>query len=173
MSQDKSKMVSEETNEFQKRADSDLSLKSVVPESDELYKSIQDYILLNPEITMASLGDTITLISQGDEARAKGDYTKARLNYEYAAKISMYKQDKENLKKSLLLADEVSDSDEDKAKHQKLLDNIDAVLRISREYPGRRAAQPKEDEKNTPEPKVTPEADKAVVASGGEMPLPG
>lgn len=129
----------EHTEEEQKRKDdleryADKRLKELVS-SNEMYRAIELFLLGDPKRQIEQLGDVESLLKNGDYAKQRSDNVKARYSYETAAKIELYRQNKESLRRFLVLAQEVTDEND---KHQgfqrTLLDNLDEVLRVSKQY---------------------------------------
>jgi hypothetical protein len=74
-------------------------------------------------------------LSKGDSARADGKNMEARANYETAAKIEIYKEDKESARSCLISADEVSEKEQrNHGFHETMLADMDEVMRISKAY---------------------------------------
>ena len=72
------------------------------------------------------LGETDSVLAKGDAARASGEKLMARVNYEIAAKIEIYKQNKDSVEKCIGLAKEVTENeDSHRALLQTMLANIE------------------------------------------------
>jgi hypothetical protein len=100
-----------------------------------MYLAIEYYLLGDPKRQIEQLGDIDGILKRGDEAKQNNDSTKARYSYETAAKIELYRGEKESLRKFLILAQEVtSETDKYSKFQQTILDNIDETLRIAKEY---------------------------------------
>jgi len=129
------KHKSEAGMQVQELAPKRLTLKDLVPNDEKMYLALQNFLLGDPERQLPMLGSTETLLARGDQDRAKGEKLKARMSYETAAKIEIYKQNRENVEKVIRLAKDVTD---DRDPHLEFFDtmlaNLDEVLRISREY---------------------------------------
>jgi hypothetical protein len=97
---------------------------------------MQTFLLGDPERQLPMLGSTDTLLAKGDQEKANGEKLRARMNYETAAKVEIYKQDKEGVEKCLRLAIEVTENEDRKALLNTMLANLDEVLRISKLYSG-------------------------------------
>ena len=125
----------EELKEKQEAHDyADKRLKELV-QSDEMYYALELFLLGDPKRQIEQLGDVDGLLSKGDQAKSADDHVKARYNYETAAKIEMYRQNKEGLRRCLVLAQEVAEeSDKHFAFQRMILDNLDEVLQISKQY---------------------------------------
>ena len=110
-------------------------LKQLIPENPKLYQAMSNFILADPENQIRQLGGSDSLLTMGNEAVSHKDKFTARLNYEYAAKIEIYKQNKDSVRKFLLLAEEVSEKvDPHREFRETLLANIAEVIRISKLY---------------------------------------
>jgi hypothetical protein len=110
-------------------------LKDFIPNDEKMFAALQNFLLADPERQVAMLGTTDGLLAKGDAAKAKGDKLVARMNYETAAKIEIYKQNKDSAEKSIRLATEVTaESDPHRAAYVAMLGNMDEVLRISKLY---------------------------------------
>jgi hypothetical protein len=129
----------EETEEM-KASDPALSLRQLVSKEggdEEMYYAMERFLLLDPKRQIELLGGIEALRAEGDLAKAEGNLTKARISYENAAKVALYMQDKDAAVKFLMLADEVSEKEEERRIHNKLLKNMEEALRISKEYYGK------------------------------------
>ncbi len=112
----------------------DARLKALVSDED-MYYAMENFLLADPERQIPLLGDMESLISKGDEAKSTGSKVIARTNYETAAKIEIYKQNKEGAKRCLGLAQQVTDEGDKHLDYQrKLMENLDEVLRVSKAY---------------------------------------
>src|ERR1700730_7574244 len=74
-------------------------LKDFIPNDEKMFVALQNFLLADPERQVAMLGDTDLLVTKGDAAKARGDKLVARMSYETAAKIEIYKQNKESAEK--------------------------------------------------------------------------
>jgi hypothetical protein len=138
----------EQERKRQEEAKASSPLNQLVPEHDDkLYQAMEHFLLLEPERQVNQLGGIDALAEDGAKNKERGNYTMARIAYENAAKIAIYQQNKEAARKYLLLADEVTEKDEDKEIHRRMLDDMDNVLRISREYHERKKGEPTEEQK--------------------------
>jgi hypothetical protein len=130
---------SEETEEELKQRQeahdyADKRLKELV-QSDEMYFAIELFLLGDPKRQIEQLGDAESLLNKGDEAKSENDLIRARYNYETAAKIEMYRQHKEGLRRCLVLAQEVTEENDKHFGFQRtILDNTDQALGISKLY---------------------------------------
>jgi hypothetical protein len=112
-----------------------IGLKDFIPNNEKLYDALQTFLLGDPKRQLPLLGSVDSLLEKANEQRANGENLQARLNYETAAKIELYRQNKEGLEKFLRLANEMSRNGErNKPLIETMLANVDEALRISKEY---------------------------------------
>jgi hypothetical protein len=110
-------------------------LKDFIPNDEKMFAALQNFLLADPERQVAMLGATDSLLAKGDAAKAKGDKLVARMNYETAAKIEIYKQNRDTAEKSIRLANEVSErNDLHRASYETMLGNMNEVMRVSKLY---------------------------------------
>jgi hypothetical protein len=110
-------------------------LKDFIPNDEKMYSALQNFLLADPERQLPLLGETNSLLTKGDAARAKGEKLTARMSYETAAKIAIYKQEKDSAEKYIRLAKEVTEvEDPHQASFETMLGNMNEVLRISKLY---------------------------------------
>jgi hypothetical protein len=111
------------------------SLKDFIPNDEKMFVALQNFLLADPERQLAMLGTTDALLAKGDAANVKGEKLVARMNYETAAKIEIYKQNKDTAEKAIRLANEVSEmNDPHRASYEAMLGNMDEVMRVSKLY---------------------------------------
>ncbi|MGI0090707.1 MAG: hypothetical protein ACREBS_03270 [Nitrososphaerales archaeon] len=110
-------------------------LKDLVGNNPQMYFALQNFLLQSPETQVPRLGEVNLLVAMGDSARASGNTISAGVDYETAAKIEIYRQNKDSARNCLLLAEEVSEKGQPHYEFQKtMLANMDEVLRISKAY---------------------------------------
>jgi len=110
-------------------------LERFIRRDDPIYDAMEFFLLLNPEEQIPMLGEPETLRGAGDAARSSGDSTSARIKYEDGAKIALYRQNKEEFRSLLRLAEEVTPADSKfAAYHRALLRGTDQAMRVAREY---------------------------------------
>ncbi len=110
-------------------------LRDLVPNDEKLYIALQTFLLGDPTRQLPMLGSVDSLLTKGDEDKAKGNNWKARLNYETAAKIEIYKNNREDAEKFLRLAEGIAESNEaNRVLLGTLLENMDRVMEISKVY---------------------------------------
>jgi hypothetical protein len=117
-----------------------ISLRDLVPNNEKLYEAMQTFLLGDPKRQLPLLGSTDSLLIKGDQEKSSGDNSRARFDYETAAKIELYRRNKETFEKFLRLASSVTENgDRDKAFLETLIANEDEALRISKEYYGKKS----------------------------------
>jgi len=112
-----------------------ITLRDLVPNDEKLFAAMQTFLLGDPKRQLPLLGTTDSLQIKGDQEKSRGENSRARFDYETAAKIELYRMNKETFEKFLRLASGVTDSgDRDKVLLETLIANEDEALRISKEY---------------------------------------
>jgi hypothetical protein len=110
-------------------------LKGLVANNQKMYFALQTFLLAGGEKQISQLGEPSLLLARGDAYRALGNNTAARISYETAAKIEIYKQNKDSARNSLVRAEEVSEKEQARHEFQEtMLADMDEVLRISKAY---------------------------------------
>lgn len=110
-------------------------LKELVAKDEKMYHALQNFLLAGGDGQIARLGKVGDLLAKGDSAKAKGNNRSARVDYETAAKIEIYNQNRESARNCLILAESVSDKGETHHEfHETMLADMDEVLRISKAY---------------------------------------
>ncbi|MDG7001705.1 MAG: hypothetical protein JRN15_21615 [Nitrososphaerota archaeon] len=134
--------VSENLKLFGRRKDNNSTEASVSTNSEDqlatpcggderLHKAISNFLLLRPAEQISQLDSTETLIRKAESA-GKGDQTTARISLETAARIEIYKGDKERVRMLLERAQQLST--DGSVNRETMLSKLDDVMRISREY---------------------------------------
>src|SRR5712692_6350413 len=82
-------------------ASSSLLLKSLVANDQKMYAALQNFLLADPKRQILLLGEVDSLVANGNAARVKGNNQTARADYETAAKIEIYKQNKDSARSCL------------------------------------------------------------------------
>jgi hypothetical protein len=109
-------------------------LKELVP-NDAIYEAMENFLLGDPESQIPQLGSSDVILGKADNATAKGEDLMARAQFETMAKVAIYQQDRELAKKSLELASKVTNPSDRHAWMQKtIMDNLDDVMGIARDY---------------------------------------
>ena len=101
-----------------------------------LYEAMQNFLLLDPKSQIPQLGGTDSLIEKGNKAMASGNNLEARVDFETAGRIEIYRLNKESTEKCLLLAERMTESDRASQYHETILQNLDRVMEISKSYYG-------------------------------------
>jgi len=111
------------------------SLESFIKDDPALLEAMEFFLLLRPEDSTLELGEPGSLKVRGDEARAAGDDVTARILYESAAKIALYRQRKDEFRDLLALAGEVTaPGDRFDGFHRTLLRELDEAVRVAGEF---------------------------------------
>jgi len=111
------------------------SLQGLVSDDPKMFAALQNFLIVDPERQIPLLDSVTTLLTKGNTARDQGFNQAARADYEIAAKIEIYKQNKASAANFLVLAEGVSDKLEKHFEYQQtMLSNMDKVLRISMAY---------------------------------------
>jgi hypothetical protein len=114
---------------------SSMRLKGLVANNQKMYFALQTFLLAGGEKQISQLGEASSLLARGHAYRAKGNYPAARINYQTAAKIEIYKQNKDSAINCLVRAEEVSKKELTHHEFQEtMLADMDEVLRISKAY---------------------------------------
>jgi len=110
-------------------------LKNLIVSNPKMYAALQNFLIVDPERQIPLLDDVNKLLTKGDEAKAQGNRMTARADYEIAAKIEIYRQNKESARTFLVLAEGVSDKGQPHYQYQEtMLADMDKVMRISNEF---------------------------------------
>jgi hypothetical protein len=110
-------------------------LKNLSLSNPRMFAALQNFLIVDPERQIPLLDDVNKLLAKGDAAKAEGNRMTARADYEIAAKIEIYKQNKESAKTFLVLAEGVSDKGQPHHEYQEtMLADMDTVMRISNEF---------------------------------------
>jgi hypothetical protein len=110
-------------------------LRELVPDDPKLYAAMEFFLLASPARQIAQLGDYASLKEKGDQARSSEDRLMARIDYESAAKVALYEQDRQAVEELLTLSEKVTAPGEHFGElHRTLLGEIDKAMRIARDY---------------------------------------
>jgi hypothetical protein len=110
-------------------------LEKLVTDDQKMYAALQNFLIVDPERQIPLLDNVSALLAKGDAAKAQGNNQTARADYEIAAKIEIYRQNKDSATSFLVLAEGVSDREKQHFGYQEtMLADMDKVLRISKEY---------------------------------------
>ena len=111
----------------------DMKLHELAP-NDEMYYAMENFLLGDPKRQIEELGTEASIMEKGEQARTSGNNLMARVNYETAAKIAIYNQNKQGVINSIKLARGVTEKSDHISFQDTILDNVDEVMRIAREY---------------------------------------
>lgn len=95
-----------------------------------MFELLSRFIFLDPEKQQAK--DAGPYIEVAQEERAGGNLLRARVNYDLAAMMSIYRNDKETTRKMATEALAVSTADTDRRVHKALLDNLDKFMELAK-----------------------------------------
>ena len=110
-------------------------LEKLVPDDAKMFAALQNFLIVDPARQIPLLDDVTTLLAKGDTAKGQGNNMSARADYEVAAKIEIFKQNKESAMNILVMAEGVSDKLLPHFSFQEtMLADMDKVLRISKAY---------------------------------------
>jgi hypothetical protein len=115
--------------EFEKK--DERSLQELCAGDEELHAALEHFLLINPEMILANLGQVPYWIAKGDASKSKGNMILATMDYETAARIACYENDKEATIRALTLAQATNPNPADAALHMTLLSKLDRVFEIS------------------------------------------
>jgi hypothetical protein len=110
-------------------------LKNLVVSDPKMFAALQNFLIVDPERQIPLLDSVGVLMAKGDAAKSQGNRMTARADYEIAAKIEIYRQNKESARSFLVLAEGVSDKGQPHYQYQEtMLADMDKVMRISNEF---------------------------------------
>jgi len=110
-------------------------LRELVPNNEKMFVALQTFLLGDPDRQLPMLGSVDSLSLKAEAENTKGDKWKARIDYETAAKIEIYKENREDAEKFLRHAEELAEEGgQNLAMLEILLTNMDEVMRISKMY---------------------------------------
>ena len=110
-------------------------LESLVPRDDELFAAMEFILLGSPERQILQGGDLPILEQVAQGAAESGNGTRARIEYESAARVAFFEQKKDKLREMLERAEEFSAPDTSfSSMHKILLKNIDRAMSVGREF---------------------------------------
>lgn len=96
---------------------------------------MQNFLIISPQKQIPQPGRVSLLIAKGDAAKSIGKNLEARVDYETAARIEIFKQNKESARNCLELAEGVSEnSSQHHEFHETMLADMDEVLRVSKAF---------------------------------------
>lgn len=110
-------------------------LKSLCGGDDKLHEAMSNFLLLDPKQQEEKIASFSKLLEEGTKALESGDKLRARVDFEIAARLGLYHQDRLSVEKVLRLAEQASEADEARRRlHETLLLNIDRALAIADQY---------------------------------------
>jgi hypothetical protein len=143
---DKEEVIKRQQKENEQAKELDSLIKEEVSNGN-VYDALTNFLLADPDRQIPQLGGIESQLSQGEDAKRKGELNVARSRYETAAKIEIYNKNKEEARKYLDLADKATEPSDIRhhEMHTVLISNMDEVMRISEDYYGKMAAQHEQD----------------------------
>jgi hypothetical protein len=112
-------------------------LEKLATDDPKMFAALENFLITDPVRQLPIIGDVSVLLARGNEAKANGNNQSARVDYEVAAKIEIYKQNLESARSFLALAEQVSDQAGEHYAFQKtMLADMDKVLSISKAFHG-------------------------------------
>ena len=110
-------------------------MKGLVVNDPNMYDAMQNFLLSAPKRQIPLLGEVSSMLAKGNTARSNGNDLGARSDYETAAKMEIYNQNEASARSCLLLAEQVSETDQQHHRFQEtMLADMPQVLRISKAY---------------------------------------
>jgi hypothetical protein len=104
--------------------------------NEKLYNALENFLLADPERQIPQLGEIQGQLAEAEAAKNEGENEVVRGKYETAAKIEIYKRDREAASKNIDLAEKFT-APEDALHHEihkTLLSHMDEVMQISADY---------------------------------------
>jgi hypothetical protein len=98
----------------------------------ELYDALEHFLLFNPKMILENMGNVPFWLARGDTAKSSGNNLIAAMDYEMAARIACYEEDKETTKNALSSAQSLNPNTEEAALDRILLSKLDKVFEISK-----------------------------------------
>lgn len=108
-------------------------LRELVGSNEELYNAMTYVLLLNPE-RLLELRGIDALAKSADEAKKGGDQTRARIWYETAAKLALWKGQASVARDYFNKAFDASESEQRKTIYGAVLRQMDEVARVAAKY---------------------------------------
>ncbi|MCL4355037.1 MAG: hypothetical protein JRN25_00035 [Nitrososphaerota archaeon] len=109
------------------------SLSILCQGDEELHYAMSYLVYLKPEEQIALIGATELQVQNAAEAIERGDRTTAIVDYETAARIELYRGNKENVRMYLEKARGLQDGD-GRERLSTLLSNLEKVMAIAKRY---------------------------------------
>ena len=109
------------------------SLSVLCQGDEELHYAMSYFLYLKPEEQIARIGAPELQVQTAMEAMERGDRTMAVVDYETAARIELYRGNKENVRMYLEKAQGLQDGD-GRERLATLLSNLEKVMTIAKRY---------------------------------------
>jgi hypothetical protein len=114
---------------------SNVDLKSLIPNNPKLLEAMEYFLLASPERQLGQLGDLDNVRKTAEQSQQSGNLLMARINYESAAKIALYEENKGAFQDMLSSAQKVTPPEEKYGEyHTTLLNNIDTAMQVAKQY---------------------------------------
>lgn len=113
-----------------------VDLRRLCGNDDRLFEAMSYFLLLDPADQERQIGSSQQLSESGAKALRDGNKSKARIDYEFAAKLALCHQDRTVAVKMLELADQASvgESETKRAMHCTLLAKLDVAMDVAEQY---------------------------------------
>lgn len=113
----------------------DQRLLDLVSNDQLWYDAMENFLLAEPRREIPELGEASNFHARARNFESENDLTMARVQYETAAKIEIYHQNKAGTIDSLKKANSLAEGNElHREYHETILSNVDKALRIANEY---------------------------------------
>ena len=109
------------------------SLSILCQGDEELHYAMSYFLYLKPEEQIALIEATELQVQKATEAIERGDRTTAVVDYETAARIELYRGNRENVRMYLEKARDLQDGD-GRERLSTLLSNLENVMAIAKRY---------------------------------------
>jgi hypothetical protein len=106
-------------------------LREACSKDPELYDALKGFLFINPQMIEISLGKASYWLTNGNAARSKGNNREAIADYETAARIACYENDKDAMVRALSLVQEICTEPTKREMNQVLLTKPDRALEIA------------------------------------------
>ncbi|HKW05880.1 MAG TPA: hypothetical protein VJN71_11315 [Nitrososphaerales archaeon] len=109
-------------------------LRTLCQGDETMYQALSLFVLLNPEGQAQLGGSPSELAERARKFLSQGNKLGARINFEVAARLGIYLQDRQGAQMMLEQAASVTDDSERLRIHKYLLSNLDTAMRIALEF---------------------------------------
>ena len=99
----------------------------------EMYEALGNFLYIEPERQLPQIGTTEQQVQRASDAMARGDSLVARVDFETAARIEMYKGNMEKVKTFLEKAQELRDA-RGEGSRLILISNLERAMEIAAQY---------------------------------------